>query len=253
LFMRIGTRMFNREELLNSSLDVLKLRWIGRTFWKHVRGEGKPGLVGWYRQEVFPAVRELGRPALILLVAIVAALIGGWAIGQFTDLRLPAESVASGDQLSGNFLDWYQLGNQASSVMFAIWQNGRVLIAATLLAAISFGVLAVVLTILPFGILGWIFAQFGLLGLDPGIFFAAVIPHSLIEIPAIFLATAAALRLGAIIARQATPGRSIGEQWLAAAADTIKIGVGLVLPLLLLAALVEVYVTPQVVRLALGG
>ena len=253
LFMRIGTRMFNREELLNSSLDVLNLRWMGRTFWKHVRGAGKPGLVGWYRQEVFPAVRELGRPALILLIAIVAALIGGWAIGQFTDLRLPAASIATGDQLSGNFLDWYQLGNQTSSVMFAVWQNGRVLIAATLLAAISFGVLAIVLAIAPFGILGWIFAQFGLLGLDPAIFFAAVIPHSLVEIPAIFLASAAALRLGAIVAHQATPGRTIGDLWLSAAADVVKIGVGLVLPMLVVAALIEVYVTPLVVRLTLGG
>ena len=252
LFMRIGTRMFNREELLNSSLDILNLRWIGRTFWKHVRGEDKPGLVAWYRQEVFPAVRQLGRPALILLIAVVAALVGGWAIGQFTDLRLPA-NVAGGDQLSSNMLDWYQLGNHASSVMFAVWQNGRVLLAATLLAAISFGVLAVVLAILPFGILGWIFAQFGLLGLNPDIFFAAVIPHSLIEIPAIFLATAVALRMGASIAQQLPPGRTIGDVWLSAAADVVKVGVGLVLPLLVVAAVVEVYVTPLVVRLVLGG
>ena len=78
-------------------------------------------------------------------------------------------------------------------------------------------------------------------------------PHSLIEIPAIFLATAAALRLGAVITRRLPPGRTLGDMWLQALADTLKIGIGLVLPLLILAALVEVFVTPLIVQMTLGG
>ncbi|MBN1965281.1 MAG: stage II sporulation protein M, partial [Anaerolineae bacterium] len=131
------------------------------------------------------------------------------------------------------------------------WQNGRVLLAATALAAMSFGVLAVVLAILPFGILGWVFSQFAALGLSLDVFAAAVVPHSLIEVPAILLMSAAALRLGAIITRRLPEGKSVGEVWIAAAADVVKIGVGLVLPLLILAAVVEVYVTPVIVSAVL--
>jgi len=36
-------------------------------------------------------------------------------------------------------------------------------------------------------------------------------------------------------------------------ADAAAVGIGLVLPLLALAAIVEVYVTPALVRLVLGG
>ncbi len=253
LFMRIGTRLFNREVLLSSSLDVINLRWIGRTFWKSLRGQNRPSLVGWYRQEVLPAVRSLGHPILIVLLASVAALAGGWVIGQVTDLRLPADMAGDSATMAANFRQWYELGSNPTSVLFAVWQNGRVLLAATLLGMVSFGVMSVVLAILPFGILGWVFSQFGLLGLDPGVFFAALIPHSLVEIPAIFLATAAALRLGAIITHRLRPGQTIGEVWLAAAADVVKIGVGLVLPMLVLAALIEVVITPLVVQAALGG
>jgi uncharacterized membrane protein SpoIIM required for sporulation len=253
LFMRIGTRIFRREELLASSLDILNLRWIGRTFWNHLRGEARPGLVGWYRTEVFPVLRHLRSPALMAALAMVLAMVVGWAIGTFTEMRIPPDLVTSQEEMAANFSDLFEMGAHPGTVMLAVWQNGRVLLAATMLAAISFGVMAVVLSILPFGILGWVFAQFGMLGLDSGLFFAAVVPHSLVEIPAIFLATTAALRLGAIITQQPPPGKTVGEAWLKAAADTIKIGIGLVLPMLIIAALIEVYITPAVVRLVIGG
>ncbi|MBN1966619.1 MAG: ABC transporter permease subunit, partial [Anaerolineae bacterium] len=111
LFVRIGTRIFNREELLNSSMDALNLRWIGRTFWRNVRGAGRPGLVGWYRQEVFPALRHLGAPTMLLLVCSVAAFAGGWVIGNVTDLQIPPDVGADSAMLTENFGTWFELGS----------------------------------------------------------------------------------------------------------------------------------------------
>ncbi len=253
LFMRIGTRIFNREDLLASSLDILNLRWIGRTFWVNLRGENRPGLVAWYRVEVFPAVRLLRGPSIFVLVTITAALIGGWAIGTFSDLRLAPDLAVSRQELAQNLSNVFEMGAHPSTVLLAVWQNGRVLLAATILAIVSFGVMAVVLTLLPFGILGWVFSQFTLLGMDSGLFLAAVVPHSLVEIPAIFLSTAAALRLGAVVTQRPPDGKTVGDMLLEAMADVVKIGFGLVLPMLIAAALLEVYVTPAVVRLVLGG
>lgn len=81
---------------------------------------------------------------------------------------------------------------------------------------------------------------------------AAILPHGIIEIPVIVLATAAALRLGAVITRPPR-GYTVGHAWTVAFGDTIKIALGLILPGLVLAALIEATITPAVVRAALGG
>ena len=70
------------------------------------------------------------------------------------------------------------------------------------------------------------------------------------EVPAILLAGAAALRLGSIITRP-PDDTTVGEAWLRAVGGTIKIGVGVVLPLLIVAAMLEVWLTPRVVEFVL--
>jgi uncharacterized membrane protein SpoIIM required for sporulation len=90
-------------------------------------------------------------------------------------------------------------------------------------------------------------------GLSPFLFYGAfVLPHGILEIPAIAIAGASILRLGAT---QAAPahGQTIGEAWLRALADWAKILLLVVAPLLLGAAILEIYVTPGVVTQLLSG
>uniref|UniRef100_UPI00397C25CF stage II sporulation protein M n=1 Tax=Salmonella sp. SAL4436 TaxID=3159891 RepID=UPI00397C25CF len=68
----------------------------------------------------------------------------------------------------------------------------------------------------------------------------------------IILATAAALRLGAVVTRP-PKGMTVGQAWTFTLGDTIKIALGLVIPGLLLAAFIEAFITPQVVVRILGG
>ncbi len=65
------------------------------------------------------------------------------------------------------------------------------------------------------------------------------------------IATAAALRVGASLVHR-NPNLTLGEGWLLALVDFVKLFVFVVLPLLVLAALAEAYVTPQVVCLVYG-
>ena len=67
----------------------------------------------------------------------------------------------------------------------------------------------------------------------------------LLEIPAAILATAAVMNAGAVLARP-TVGKTVGEVWLEALADWAKVMVGVVIPALLVAAAIEVWVTPQI-------
>jgi stage II sporulation protein M len=105
---------------------------------------------------------------------------------------------------------------------------------------------------LPMTIIGYVAANVALAGSSPLPFLAAlVLPHGIFEIPAIVLAMAAILNLGATLTAPAD-GKTIGEAWLLAAAKWARMMIAVVLPLFLLAALVEVYITPQVAVLILG-
>ena len=90
-------------------------------------------------------------------------------------------------------------------------------------------------------------------GLPVTTFLAAMVfPHGILEIPAIILAGAAILRLGATLATPAKD-KTIGEAWIAALADWAKVMLSLVLPLLLGAAALEVLLTPRIAVWLLGG
>jgi uncharacterized membrane protein SpoIIM required for sporulation len=111
----------------------------------------------------------------------------------------------------------------------------------------------VVLLMAPIGLVGYFAGQVGALGLHPLTFLAAfVLPHGVFEVTAGVLEGAAVLRLGASVLAP-PPGRTLGDGWLAALADWAKVSVALVLPLLALGALAEVFITPRVALLLLGG
>src|SRR5690606_9171581 len=103
-----------------------------------------------------------------------------------------------------------------------------------------------------FFVIGYAASQILLAGYDPMLLVAALAPHGIIEIPVVFLASAAALRLGASITRP-PQGMTVGQSLQRALGDTIKLGVGLVLPGLLIAAFIEAFITPGVVLSVIGG
>jgi uncharacterized membrane protein SpoIIM required for sporulation len=101
-------------------------------------------------------------------------------------------------------------------------------------------------------IIGYVLTQMALAGYSPLLLVPALAVHGVIEIPVIVIATAAALRLGAVVTKP-PQGITVGQAWTRAFADTIKLWLGIILPGLLLAALIEAYVTPAVVQALLGG
>jgi uncharacterized membrane protein SpoIIM required for sporulation len=252
LLVRMGARIFNREELLGRSLDQLSFRWAFRMVRDQIRGPlGDHFTVArWYRLSVFPTLRSLRRGAVVVSICMLAAVIGGWMAAN--TWVMPLEKFDSKDAtLVDRMQSWLEMGqDNPQLVILAAAQNIRVLIAATILGVFTFGVLALVLIMIPFGIYGFIMGQVIGAGLSPLPFIMAIIPHGIIEIPAILIAGAAALRLGSIVTRP-PEDMTVGEAWLRALGDAIKIGIGVVLPLLVVAAMLEVWVTPQVVQFVL--
>ena len=135
-----------------------------------------------------------------------------------------------------------------------VWLNNiRTIFLATFAGLLSFGVLALIVMVVPILFIGFFAATSASAGFSPLLFLLAfVLPHGILEIPAIIIAGAAILRLGRPSLLQ-LPGKTISEAWLGAAADWAKIMVGLVLPLLLGAAYLEVLLTPRIVNWLFGG
>ena len=78
-----------------------------------------------------------------------------------------------------------------------------------------------------------------------------ILPHGVVEIPAAILSTAAVLQAGAILATP-TPGKTVGEVWITAMGEWVKIMIGVVVPLLLVAAALEAWITPRIAYLFFG-
>jgi uncharacterized membrane protein SpoIIM required for sporulation/ABC-type transport system involved in multi-copper enzyme maturation permease subunit len=252
LLVRMGARIFNREELLGRSLDQLNFRWAFGLVWDQIRGPvgDRFTVRRWYRLSVFPSLRGLRDGTSVVLICIVAALILGWAAA--SNWPVPLDQFDANDEtLVDGLQSWLEMGQKNPElIILAAAQNARVLLAATILAVFTFGVLALILVMIPFVITGFILGQVTMSGLSPLPFIMAVIPHGVAEVPAILIAGAAALRLGSIVTHP-PDNMTVGEAWLRALGDTIKIGVGVVLPLLLVAGMLEVWVTPQIVKLVL--
>jgi len=70
-----------------------------------------------------------------------------------------------------------------------------------------------------------------------------ILPHGIFEIPALVLSSAAVLYIGIALVTPRS-NLTLGEVLINAIADWAKIGIGLVLPLLTIAAVLETWVTP---------
>ncbi len=249
---RMGVRLFRREELLGRELDRLDLAAAWRFFARAFLGERRSGegLWRWYRREVVGAVVRTALPIAVVGIALLSGISLGYAeAGQF---RLPEEitrDVAFGDVASR----FDETG--ISSLNGALWiflNNVRAIGLASLAGMASWGVLALLLLMMPLGIAGFLSGQLASFGISGATFFGAfVLPHGVFEIPAALIAGGAILRMSVSFLAP-PPGRTVGEAWLLSVADWARIYLLAVVPLLAVAALCEAYVTPQVVVAVLG-
>jgi ABC-type transport system involved in multi-copper enzyme maturation permease subunit len=257
LLIRSGIAYFNREELLGRELDTINLRWSWNVFVNAFVGKSK-SIKAWYHHvftEVLPAVLV---PSLIVVVSVI---VGGW-IGAWQSERfvLPPDTL-NWDNLDQGFIQGIDGIKGLGTFRFfsvngvsTVWlHNLRTLLITLVSALFTFGVLGVLVLMLPFVIIGFFTATVANVGISPWIFLIAfVLPHGLIEIPAVVLAGGAALKLGATLTAPAR-GRTMSEALLESLADWVKIMIALVIPLLLAAAVLEIYVTPRVALKLLGN
>ncbi|MBI5305831.1 MAG: stage II sporulation protein M [Chloroflexi bacterium] len=248
LLIRTGTRTFNREEILAREIDELNLGAAWRMFVRFFVGE-KFSLACVYRDDVPRLLRANTLPIVMTTLVILGGMAGGWWFSSQYPLpsswakELKIDSATFQTQLNSPGVSFLPHIDTLS----IFFNNVRALGVAAFLALFSFGTLALILLLIPMGIIGFFAAQASALGTDPLTFLVAfILPHGIIELPTAIIATAFALRLGASIIAP-PPGVSVGENVIHALADLVKMFLFVIVPLLLIAAWVEATITPQVV------
>jgi len=244
LLVRMGVAHFQREALLGREIDVLNLRWIWRTFWSDFRGQAR-SVGAWFSREL-PATLRKQAPAIWLTLGIgLLASVAGY-IWLALNASKVTEGMSSGD-LSGllaSGLGSPQTGHLSLSFPLIWGHNLQAIVIILLLGVFSFGVLGSIVYLLNMGIIGAALAVAKALGYSPVLVgVAGILPHGLFELPALILASAAVLYIGVALVSPRSQ-RTLGEVLIEALADWLKIAVGVVLPLLTVAAIIETWVTP---------
>jgi uncharacterized membrane protein SpoIIM required for sporulation/ABC-type transport system involved in multi-copper enzyme maturation permease subunit len=252
MLIRMGVQLFNREELLGREFDSINLRGVFRRAGQYFvaiapnqpRAHFTP--IGLYRYHVPAALRRSRHALLAVLLALSASLIVAWVWGsQFTlppgSLDFSHLTAKSFDNAAANFL-------LPSFTWPAVWWNNtRAVLLYFVSSIFSFGAIPIALIVLPVAPIGFIGALVANSGFSPLVFLAAfILPHGIFELPAVIIGAAAAVRVGAsLINRDRT--LTLGEGWWSAIMDFFKLLIFVVIPLLLIAALFEVLVTPRIV------
>ncbi len=264
VLVRMGLSLFNREELLGRDIDQIRLGWMVRQFWGYFSGKilvengqsdkliaGRyPNPLTWYRQTL-AIVPGLLQPMGALLLSLVGAAIIGIVMARQFPFPDDLKSQLNGQNMLTNLagLEVYL----AALPLFIVSQNVRALLLQTLLGIFTLGVLGVLLFMLPWGIISFIAMQFYMAGESPFQFLlGTIIPHATLELPVLLLIGGAALRWQTVTFAP-PPNRSLSEIFIIRGAEFWRIFLGLGIPLLLLAALAEAYITPQVLRLVYSG
>ncbi len=246
LLIRVGIAHFQREYLLGREIDVINLGWIWRTFWKNFIG-GAHSFGEWYGRVLGSAMRRIA-PAIFAtaLIAGVSLWMGyDWVMVNVAEV-IEKASPENLEKISARAREMPDLSSLQGSINapFLFVNNTRAVTLIFLAGLFSFSVLGILLYMVNIGLIGGVFALLQLVGIQPWpIFLAGVVPHGIFEIPALMIGSAVVLYMGVSIV---TPqiGKSMGEVILELLADWAKIFLGVVIPLLAIAAVIEAYVTP---------
>jgi uncharacterized membrane protein SpoIIM required for sporulation len=251
LLIRVGIAHFQREYLLGREIDVINLGWMWRTFWKNFLG-GALSLSEWYRAVLGSTMRRI-LPAIIIMTLIAGVSLWmsyDWIMVNVAGV-IEKTSPEDMQKISARISELPDLASLQGNINapFLFLNNTRAVAVMFLAGLVSFSVLGVLLYMVNIGLIGGVFGLLQLLSIQlPNIqpwkiFVAGVLPHGIFELPALMIGSAVVLYMGVAIVTPQT-GKSMGEVVLELLADWAKVFLGLVVPMLVMAALIEAYITP---------
>lgn len=252
LLIRLGLAHFKREYLLGREIDTLNVKSMWQRFLHRVSGNA-PSIIDWYRTELPITLRQLRQPLLIVIGIAVITVVTSYA---WVVLNVPKiiditpNRVQEVQSYIRNNLGNLDVLDENAPAPWIFLSNVRSMVGFLFAGLISFSTLGLALFIFNMSLIGAVLGGASLIHFSPlAVFVVAILPHGLFELTAVFIATAAVLRTGAVLVTP-QPDKSLGEVFLLSLADWFRVFIGLVVPLLAIAAVIEVYITPQIIKLA---
>ncbi len=254
ILVRMGVKIFNREELMGREIDHLKFGFIWTQFWSTFSGRTEarkyPSPIQWYKN-TFRLVSDLKPGLFIQFLAVLLAIVIGIRLSYQYQFPEQFQEYLSLENIENNASYLSTLLEALPSLIF--WQNIRVVIVQTIFGIFTLGVLGTLVFMFPWIFIAVLATQFVLAGQDPTTFIlTTIVPHATIELPALLIASAAGLRWQTAVMSPIS-GKTISESFVIRAGEFWRIFVGVVVPLLILAAIVESTITPMIVMRVYGG
>lgn len=180
---------------------------------------------------------HLGAGFLAALLVFTAGTAAGWVYPQvFAPLLWPSlENLLAAAEKT---MDLNPQAEYLALSAFIFLKNLSVAALLVVFGHVVFALPAVFILAVNGVLVGFLARHLVEAGLPPAAFVAGIAPHGVIELPAIFLAAGLALAIAALrLKKRATPG----------VIERLGFLLRVVTPLLVAAAIVEVYITPQVI------
>jgi len=241
LLARVGISHFQREALLGREIDILNLRWVGQTFWSAFKGQARS--VGeWYRIEVRAALRHQMPIIVIMALLGLLSIAGGYWLLQANLKGVAPDAL---QELSGVLPVGVNVPSLDNfSFLYIFGHNLRAVVVIFLAGLFSFGTLGTLLYFLNLAVVGAVLSLIDLAGGSIWkVALFGIVPHGVFEIPALVLSAASVLYLALMLVTPRS-NRSLGESAIETLAECTRLFVGVIVPLFLLAAAVETWVTP---------
>ncbi len=242
LMARVGLAHFQREELLGREIDVLNVRWMLATVWNGFTG-GATSFWEWYTKILPLSIRQLAKPIIFVFLIMIAGVWIGLSLVDRFYVTLEGATIQEMNQRLQTLVKLWPVSNFLP-VLAIWWQNIRVMLLGMVVGSISFGILGTLPVLATSAAIGYLFGLLTSNGLPVMNYIALIAPHGIVELPATIIATAAVLQAGAILATP-TPHQTVGEVWLRAIGEWMKVMAGIVLPLLLIGSCIEAWITPR--------
>lgn len=253
LLVRLGLAHFKREYLLGREIDTLNFKNMFHVFRGQFVG-GATSFVGWYRSVLPQTLSQLKQPLVIVFIVGLVSIVASYEwivinVPNYIDIT-PERAEEFRTFVADNVINLDRLDEQLPAPLLFFY-NARTTVVFLLMGLFSFGTLGLTLFMANFVLVGGVLGAAELVGYSPLItFLVGILPHGMFELTAVIFATAAMLKVGAQLVSTDTD-KSLGETVLLSLADWLKVFLGLVVPLLAIAAVIEIYVTPLLIQMAI--
>jgi uncharacterized membrane protein SpoIIM required for sporulation len=261
--IRTGIGAFNREEILSREHEQLSLRQVGSTwatFFHEYRAAGvAPDQYSgaafsprrFYRSELPALLRDYRLPLLVALVAAIGGLISGGYIGGNYHVRQLDSYLANIGGAPSPSLG-LGLGIGANNIRVALFSD--------VFSLFTFGAFAFLVPAVAFAQIGFVVNSLSerggswlALGTDSPLQFllSYILPHGVIELPVAILGAAMGIRIGAAL-MSPPKGFTVGQNILWSLAQFTKVWLFVLIPLFLIAGLIEGLITPLIIQMLYG-